>query len=132
MKKNVIFLFLLMATILGGCNAAVNMNGKVMGLSSGQFTYQDGNLIRSYKADLDRVWKACEKTVKELNGTNIQNDRKIATGTINSTVQDEKVSISMEYIDKTTTSVAVFVGVAGNNMASKLIHEKIARFLVEP
>ncbi len=132
MKKHIIFLLLLLPGFLVGCNAAVNMNGKVMGVNSGQFMYQDGNLISSYKADIDRVWNACEKTIKELKGTDIRKERKIATGTINAVIQDEKVSISMEYVDKNTTSVAVFVGIAGNNMASKLIHEKIARFLVEP
>lgn len=132
MRKNIIVLFLFMTFILSGCNAAINMNGKVMGVSSGQFIYQNGNLISNYKADLDRVWKACEKTVEELKGTDIQKERKIATGVINSIIQDEKVIISLEYIDKGTTSVAVFAGVAGNNIASKLIHEKISRFLAEP
>lgn len=130
MKK--ILMLMLLSCLLAGCNAAVNMNGKVMGVNSGQFIYQDGNLICSYKADLDRVWRASEATIKELKGTSIQKERKIATGTINAVIQDEKVKISMDYADKNTTSVAVFVGIAGNNMASKLIHEKIARFLVEP
>lgn len=129
MKRKILFLLLLLPCFLAGCGAAINMNGKVMGVSSGQFIYQDGNLITSYKADLDRVWKACEKTVTELKGTDIQKERKISTGTIKAIIQDEKISISIEYVNKDSTSVAVFVGVAGNNMASTLIHEKIARFL---
>jgi hypothetical protein len=131
MKKSTLFLFLLITGILAGCSTAINMNGKVMGVISGQFIYQDGNLITNYKADLDRVWNACEETVHELKGKDTKKERKIATGTINAIIQDEKVNISIEYIDKNTTAVAVFVGVAGNNIASKLIHEKIARFLVE-
>lgn len=130
--KKYMFLLLFLPCIFLGCNAAVNMNGKVMGVSSGQFIYQDGSLISNYKADLDRVWKACEKAILDLKGTDIRKERKIATGSVKAMIQDEKVSISIEYIDKNTTSVAVFVGVAGNNIASKLIHERIARFLVEP
>ncbi len=132
MKRKIIFLLFLLTGVLAGCNAAVSMNGKVMGVSSGQFIYQDGNLISNYKANIDPVWTACEKTVQELQGKDIRRERKISTGRITAVIQDEKVSISIEYIDKDSTSVAVFVGVAGNNMASRLIHEKIADKLAHP
>jgi hypothetical protein len=132
MKRKIILLLLLFLSVLIGCDAAINMNGKVMRVSSGQFVYQDGNLISNYKADIDPVWTACEKTVTELKGKDIQKERKISTGTIKTIIQDEKVNISVEYITKDYTSVAVFVGVAGNNMASRLIHEKIAGKLVNP
>lgn len=132
MKRKIIFLLLLFPGVFAGCNAAINMNGKVMSVSSGQFVYQDGNLTSNYKANIDSVWVACEKTVKELKGKDIQKERKISTGKITAIIQDEKVSISIEYISKDSTAVAVFVGVAGNNMASRLIHEKIAGFLVNP
>ena len=132
MKRKIIFLLLLALGVLAGCDAALNMNGKVVSVSSGHFLYQDGNLISNYKADIDLVWAACEKTVKELKGEDVQKERKISTGTIKATIQDEKVIISVEYITKGSTSVAVFVGVAGNNMASRLIHEKIAVKLVNP
>jgi len=108
------------------------MNGKVMRVSSGQFVYQDGNLISNYKTDIELVWAACEKVVTEMKGKDIQKERKISTGTIKATIQDEKVIISVEYVAKDYTSVAIFVGVAGNNMASRLIHEKIAGKLVRP
>lgn len=132
MKRKIIFLLFLLTGVLAGCNAAVSMNGKVMGVSSGQFIYQDGNLISNYKSNIDPVWTACEKTVQELQGKDIRRERKISTGRITAVIQDEKVSISIEYIDKDSTSVAVFVGVAGNNMASRLIHEKIADKLAHP
>ena len=132
MKRKIIFLLLLVLGVLAGCDAAINMNGKVVSVSSGKFIYQDGNLISNYKADIDLVWAACEKTVKELKGEDVQKERKISTGKIKATIQDEKVIISVEYITSGSTSVAVFVGVAGNNMASRLIHEKIAGKLINP
>ncbi|NTW07213.1 MAG: DUF3568 family protein [Syntrophaceae bacterium] len=132
MKKKIIFLLPLFLGVLVGCNAAISMNGKVMSVDSGQFVYQDGNLISNYKANIDSVWTACEKTVKEMKGNDIRRERKISTGRITAIIQDEKVSISIEYIDKDSTSVAVFVGVTGNNVASRLIHEKIADKLVHP
>lgn len=126
MKNNMLILLIISLFTFTGCNAAINMNGKVMGISSGQFTYQDGNLISNYRTDIDSVWKACEKIVKELNGRDVQVKRSISRGEITSVIQDEKVVISVEYVTKDLTSVAVFVGIAGNNMASRLIHEKIA------
>lgn len=132
MKRKIISLLLLFLGVFIGCNAAVNMNGKVVSVSSGQFLYQDGNMISSYKADIELVWAACEKTLKELKGTDIQKERKISVGTIKAIIQDENVIIKVEYVTKGLTSVSVFVGVAGNNMASKLIHDKIADNLVNP
>ncbi|HBI47894.1 MAG TPA: hypothetical protein DDX93_04155 [Smithella sp.] len=122
MTKKILFLILL---LLAGCNAAINMNGKVAGISSGRFVYQDGNLISNYKADIELVWKACEKSVTELKAADIQKERKISSGIIKSVIQDEKVTIKVEYVDKDLTSVSVFVGVVGNNMAAQLIHDKI-------
>jgi hypothetical protein len=132
MKRKIITLLLLVLGVFTGCNAAINMNGKVVGVSSGQFIYQDGNMISSYKSDIELVWAACEKTIKELKGTDIQKERKISAGTIRAIIQDEKVIIKVEYVANGLTSVSVFVGVAGNNMASKLIHDRIAGNLVNP
>lgn len=132
MKRKILFLLLLFPGVLAGCDAAINMNGKVMGISSGQFIFQDSNLITNYQADIDLVWAACEKTLTELQGRDIQKERKISKGTIKAIIQDEKVVITVAYIAKNSTSVAIFVGVAGNNMASRLIHEKIAGKLANP
>jgi hypothetical protein len=125
MTKKILSSLFLILLLLAGCNAAINMNGKVAGISSGRFVYQDGNLTCNYEADIDLVWKACEKSVTELKATDIQKERKISTGTIKGVIQDEKVVISVEYVDKNLTSVSIFVGVMGNNMASRIIHDKI-------
>ena len=122
MTKKILFLILL---LLAGCNAAINMNGKVAGINSGRFVYQDGNLISNYRVDIDSVWTACEKSITELKAADIQKERKISSGIIKSVIQDEKVTIKVEYVDKDLTSVSVFVGVVGNNMAAQLIHDKI-------
>jgi hypothetical protein len=125
MTNKILSLIFLILLLLAGCNAAINMNGKVAGISSGHFVYQDGNLTSNYKAGIDLVWAACEKSVTELKATDIQKERKISTGMIKALIQDEKITIKVEYVDKDLTSVSVFVGVVGNNMASRLIHDKI-------
>ena len=125
MTNKLLSLLFLILLLLAGCNAAINMNGKVAGISSGRFVYQDGDLTSNYKVDIDLVWKACEKSLTELKATDIQKERKISSGIIKAVIQDEKVTIKVEYVDKDLTSVSVFVGVVGNNMASRLIHDKI-------
>jgi hypothetical protein len=130
--KTKITLFFLTILLFSGCDATMVMNGKIMGISSGRFVYQEGYLITGYKADINPVWVACEKTVRDLKGTDIQKERKISTGKISAIIQDEKVTITIAYEDRGLTSVSVFVGVAGNNIASRLIHERIAANLVRP
>jgi hypothetical protein len=130
-NKILSLLFLIFILLLAGCNAAINMNGKVAGISSGRFVYQDGNLTSQYKADIDFVWLACEKSVAELKAVDVQKERKISAGTIKAVIQDEKVTIKVEYLERNLTSVSVLVGMVGNNMASRLIHDKIIGNLAE-
>ncbi len=130
--KTKILLLLAMACLLFGCNAAMVINGKVMGISSGTFIYEDGYLTTQYKADIEPVWKACEKAVNDLNGQQTQKERNISTGSIKTVISDEKVIILVEYIGKDLTSVSVLSGVVGNNMADRIIQDKIAANIVKP
>jgi len=125
MRNKILYSALLILLILTGCDAAISLQGKVASISSGKFLYQDGNLISEYKADIDSVWRACEKSVTELKATDVKKERKISTGIIKAIIQDEKVIIKVEYVERDLTSVSVFVGKVGNNMASRLIHDKI-------
>jgi len=125
MKNNFLFLTIFISLGFMGCNAAINLQGKVAGISYGRFFYQDGSLVREYKADIDLVWKACEKSMMDLKATDVRKDRKISTGVIQAAIQDEQTIIKIEYAGKKLTSVSVFVGAFGNNVASRLIHEKI-------
>ncbi|HOU50435.1 MAG: DUF3568 family protein [Smithella sp.] len=132
MKNKIIAFLFVSLMLITGCNFAINFQGKVAGISSGKFFYQDGSLITEYKADIDPVWKACEKALTELKATDIQKDRKISTGVIKAFIQEENATIKVEYLDKNLTSVSVFVGTVGNHMASRLIHDKIAGNLSIP
>ena len=131
MKTKILLLFA-MVCLLFGCNAAMVINGKVMGISSGTFIYEDGYLTTQYKADIEPVWKACEKAVNELNGQQTQKERNISTGSIKTVISDEKVIILVEYIGKDLTSVSVLSGVVGNNMADRIIQDKIAANIGKP
>jgi hypothetical protein len=131
MKTKILLLFA-MAGLLFGCNAAMVVNGKVMGISSGTFIYQDGYMTTQYKADIEPVWKACEKAVNELNGQQTKKERNISKGSIKTVISDEKVIILVEYIGKDLTSVSVLSGVVGNNMADRIIQDKIAANIGKP
>ena len=131
MKTRIILLAVL-SGLLFGCNAAMVMNGKVMGIQSGKFIYQDGYLTTQYKADIEPVWQACEKAVIDLKGRDIEKERKISAGSIKTVISDEKVTIRIEYIDKNLVAVSVLSGVTGNNIASRLIHDRIAANLSKP
>ncbi len=129
-EKKLWFVFFLVL-LLGGCDTATIINGKVLGFRSGQFMYAEGSLSATYKADIEKVWAACDRTVRELKGKEIVRERGISQGKIKATIQDENVTIAVEYIARDLTSVSVLIGL-GNNIASRLIHEKITGNLSRP
>ena len=131
MKRNLCALIVLVF-LLSGCDATMVMGGKVMGVSSGRFIYQDGYLSTQYKANVDLVWQASEKTVMELKGSKIEKDRKIAGGSIKAVIADEKVTILIQYVEKDVTDVSVMCGIGGSNIASRMIQDKIAANIVRP
>lgn len=74
MKRYVLFILALL--FLSECGAAINLKGKVASISSGKFLYQDGNIVTEYKADIDAVWNACEKTMNDLRARETQKEKK--------------------------------------------------------
>jgi len=126
MKVKNIFLWITTVCLLSGCSAAMVVNGKVVGINSGKFIYEDGNLTAQFRLDIDPVWQAVDKTVADLRGWDIQKDRSISSGSIKAVISDEKVKIRVDYVGKELTSVSVFCGVAGNQMASRMIMDRIA------
>ncbi|MDI6776074.1 MAG: DUF3568 family protein [Syntrophales bacterium] len=115
--------------LIAGCDTAFVVGGRTVGISSGQFIYTDGLLTMEYNLPFEDIWKACEKTLADMKASGVETNRKIATGKITATVEDEKVVISIEYVSRETTLVSIRVGVGGNNLASQLIHERIGRNL---
>lgn len=131
MAKRLLSLVFLTLIFLTGCNAAIDMNGKIIGINSGRFIYQDGNVIYKYKAEIDPVMEACVKALTELKAMDIQTERKISQGIVKAVIQDEKVTVKVEYVERNLTSVSVFAGIAGNKMVSRLVHEKISEILTK-
>jgi len=113
--------------LLSGCDAALTVGSKTVGVRSGHFIFTDGYLRSTYHAPFDVVWTAAEKTLQDLKAKGIEKKREIATGTMKSVVQDETVVVQIEYVEKDSTAVGIRVGMAGNNLASELIHERLGK-----
>ena len=117
--------------LLIGCDAALTVGSKTVGVRSGHFIFTDGYLRSTYNAPFDVVWPAAEKTLLELKAKDIEKKREIATGAMKAVVQDENVVVQIEYVEKNSTAVGVRVGMAGNNLASELIHERLGKRISE-
>jgi hypothetical protein len=132
MAKKSLWMCLLLTVWMAGCDAALTVGNRTVGVASGKFLYTDGYLYSRYDAPFERVWKACEQALTDLKAVEVKPVRKIAKGTLHAVVQDEKVDISVEYVVRNETMVAIRAGVTGNNLASRLLHERIARSLAKP
>ncbi|MBU4371687.1 MAG: DUF3568 domain-containing protein [Proteobacteria bacterium] len=134
MKRRLLWTaFLIPALLLiAGCDSALTVGTKTIGIRSGEFIYTDGYLRATYTFPFDKVWPACEKTLTELKAADVERIRKISQGTFTAMIHDEKVRISLEYVEKEITAVSIMVGTSGNNLASQLIHDRLATTLKKP
>ena len=83
-----------------------------------------------YYYSFDAVWSACEKTIADMRGVDVQPSKEIGNGKISTLIDDEKVQIAVSYKAKNVTTVSIRVGLIGNKLSSQLIHDKIADNLV--
>jgi hypothetical protein len=117
--------------LLSGCAAALVVGGAAVGASTGTYFYVNGELKTDYFAPFDKVWSACEKTVADMRGTEVEPAKEIAQGKISARINDEKVKIEITYRAKNQTTVAIRVGLVGNKLSSQLLHDKIAENLAK-
>jgi hypothetical protein len=118
--------------LLSGCDTALTVGSKTVGIRSGAFIYEDGYLHADYNFPFDKVYTVCEKTLNGMKATDIVSDRKISHGDFTAMVQDEKVRITIDYMEKGITSVSIMAGTPGNKIAAQLIHDKLEEALKKP
>ncbi|OGP83428.1 MAG: hypothetical protein A2V87_08695 [Deltaproteobacteria bacterium RBG_16_58_17] len=122
--------FMVMGVLLiSGCTVAL-VGGAAVGAGSGTYFYINGEMKTDYYYSFDSVWKACEKTVADMRGVDVQPDKEIGKGKITAVIDEEKVQIAVTYKAKDVTTVSVRVGMIGNKLSSQLIHDKIGDNLV--
>ena len=125
-KRKKWFVLLIMGIFFtSGCAAAV-VGGAAAGAGSGTYFYINGELKTDYYYPLDKVWTACEKTVADMRGIDVEPVKEISSGKITAMIDNEKVQITANYKAKNVTTVSVRVGVMGDRLASQLLHDKIA------
>jgi len=127
--KGWIVLLVIGAFLISGCTAAL-VGGAAVGAGSGTYLFIDGEMKTDYHYSFDSVWKACEKTVADMRGVDVQPDKEIGKGKITAFIDDQKVQIAVTYKAKDVTTVSVRVGMIGNKLSSQLIHDKIGDNLV--
>jgi len=118
--------------IITACDTSLSVGRKTIGIRSGGFVYTDGYLRATYPFHFEKVWSACIKTLLDLNAVDGEQERKIATGKLTALIQDDKVRISVDYVEKEITAVSVMAGPSGSVLASQLIHDRIAAVLKNP
>ena len=119
-----IILVVMGAFLISGCAAAL-VGGAAVGAGSGTYFYINGEMKTDYYSSFDAVWSACEKTVADMRGLDVQRDKMLAKGKIDAVIDDEKVHISVTYKAKNVTTVSIRIGLLGNKLSSQLIHDKI-------
>lgn len=134
MKAQALRFIILIPSLLAiiACDTSLTVGTRTVGIRSGKFIYTEGYLRAVYNFPLENVWAACEKTLADLQAVDVERDKKIATGNLTAMIHDDKIRISVEYIEKGLTAVSAMVGPAGNNLASQLIHDRIENVLKAP
>jgi Protein of unknown function (DUF3568) len=131
----VAFILLACCFFLYGCPALV-VGGAAVAGGTGTYYYVEGELKRDYYYPYDKVWSACEKTIADMRGHDVkpQKDAGMGQGKISAMIEEEKVQISVKYkgkdaTGKDITTVSVRTGLMGNELSSKLLHDKLAENL---
>jgi hypothetical protein len=111
--------------VISACGPEVLILGGIVGSGAGTFYYVNGEMTTDYKASFDKAWNACEKTVADMRGLDVEPKREIGVGSIRTMINGENVLINVTYKSRDVTSVGVRVGLFGNKLSSQLLHDKI-------
>jgi hypothetical protein len=129
-QKSWLLVLILGAFLISGC-APLVVGGAVVSATSGTYYYVNGELKTDYYYPFDTVWSACEKTIADMRGVDVDPIKEIGTGTISAMIESEKVNFAIHYKAKNVTSVAIRVGLVGNKLSSQLLHDKISENLAK-
>ncbi len=131
MRKRINWVVLLVmgAFMISGCAAAV-VGVAAVGAGSGTYFYINGEMKTDYYHSFDATWSACQKSIADMRGVDVEQDKEIGNGKIAAIVNDEKVKIEVLYKAKNVTTVSIRVGLIGDKLSSQLIHDKIGDNLV--
>ena len=98
--------------------------------ATGTYLYINGEMSTDYNHSFDATWTACQKSIADMRGVDVEQQKEIGNGKIAAMVNNEKVKIEVLYKAKNMTTVSVRVGVMGDKISSQSIHDKIGDNLV--
>ncbi|MFA7684840.1 MAG: DUF3568 family protein [Syntrophales bacterium] len=128
-KRTLAMACVLSLILLGGC-VPLMLGGAAAGAGAGTYVYVNGELRVEYNVPFEKVRTACEMVIADLGGQEVTPDWKIGMGTIQARIQNEKVTLRIEYKSKDFTILGVRVGYMGNKESALLIKDKISDYLV--
>jgi hypothetical protein len=130
-KRAAVALMVLTCCIsLYGCPVLV-VGGAAVAGGTGTYYYVEGEMRTDYYFSVDGVWSAVEKTIADMKGRDVEPDKQPDGGKIVAVINDEKVTFRFKYKDKDLTSLGIRVGLMGNEVASKVIHDRVADNLLK-
>jgi hypothetical protein len=130
-RRRWIGLLVIGAFMISGCEAALIGGIAAIGAGSGTYFYISGDMKTDYYHSFDTTWTACQKTVADMRGLDVEPEKEIGNGKISAVINDEKVRIEVIYKAKNVTTVSIRVGLIGNKLSSQMIHDRIGYNLVK-
>jgi hypothetical protein len=123
-RINSAVLLVMGAFMISGCAVAL-VGVAAVGAGSGTYYYINGEMKTDYYQSFDATWSACQKSVADMRGVDVEQDKEIGNGKIAAVINDEKVKITVLYKARNVTTVSVRIGLLGDKLASQLIHDRI-------
>jgi hypothetical protein len=117
--------------LISACGPEVLVLGGIVGSGAGTYYYINGELVTDYSTSFDKAWNACEKTVADMRGKDVQPKREIGQGTIYTMINDDNVKFSVTYKTKNLTTVGIRVGFFGNKLSEQLLHDKVYENIIK-
>lgn len=132
MKNAIAVVLLSILAAFYGCSSAVLMGSQTVGVESGKFIYTNGAVKCDYTYPFEQVWEASLRALSEMNAVSVTKEKRISKGEIEALISNEKVKVTVSYSSRDMTTVSVRVGIIGNNIASKMILERVTENLKSP
>jgi hypothetical protein len=119
---------LLVAVFFLPSGCATTTGGEAAGGIS-TYSYINGEWTTDYNHSFDATWSACQKSISDLRGIDVDQDRTIGNGKIKAVVNKQDVRITVLYKAKNVTTVTIKVGMIGDKDTAQMIGDKISTYL---
>ena len=100
------------------------------GLGVGTVAYIKGDLQAVEAVNLDEVYTATQKALDELEFSVTKRSKDVLSAAIVARdASDKKITIKLSAVEDDATKISIRVGIFGNETKSRMIYEKIKKYL---